>query len=188
MPLTVRPATPADVPIIVEFNRRLARETEDKALDPAIVDRRRRSRPRRPRRKGPYFLACDGARSSASCRSLRVERLAQRLVLVDPERLRAGRLPRPGRVPRPVRPCPPGRPGGRERGRHPAVRRARQSDRSGDLSPAGHERNAVLYDAGIVPIVELRACSHAVRERNVRLQRFSESCRSTGGPTAGTSG
>lgn len=33
----VRPAAPADAPIIVEYNRRLAAETEDKALDPAIL-------------------------------------------------------------------------------------------------------------------------------------------------------
>ena len=33
MPLAVRPATPADAPFIVEFNRLLAEESEGKALD-----------------------------------------------------------------------------------------------------------------------------------------------------------
>jgi len=34
----IRDAIPADRPAIVEFNRRLAIETEDKVLDPAILD------------------------------------------------------------------------------------------------------------------------------------------------------
>lgn len=33
MPLTIRPAVVADAPLIVEFNRRMAEETEGKALD-----------------------------------------------------------------------------------------------------------------------------------------------------------
>lgn len=37
MPPTVRAATPADAATVVEFNRRLALETEDKALDPATL-------------------------------------------------------------------------------------------------------------------------------------------------------
>lgn len=37
MPLTVRPARTADAPAIVEFNRRLAAETEGKTLDPAAL-------------------------------------------------------------------------------------------------------------------------------------------------------
>jgi ribosomal protein S18 acetylase RimI-like enzyme len=37
MPLSLRRAVPADAPTIVEFNRRLADETEGKALDPAIL-------------------------------------------------------------------------------------------------------------------------------------------------------
>jgi ribosomal protein S18 acetylase RimI-like enzyme len=37
MPLTVRRATSADVPIIVEYNRLMALETEDKVLDPAVL-------------------------------------------------------------------------------------------------------------------------------------------------------
>ena len=36
---TVRRALPADAPTIVEFNRRLALETEGKTLDPAILSR-----------------------------------------------------------------------------------------------------------------------------------------------------
>jgi GNAT superfamily N-acetyltransferase len=37
MPPTVRPASPADAPLLAEFNRRLARESEAKELDPAVV-------------------------------------------------------------------------------------------------------------------------------------------------------
>jgi GNAT superfamily N-acetyltransferase len=37
MALTVRRATPADAPVVAEFNSRLARETEGKALDPAAL-------------------------------------------------------------------------------------------------------------------------------------------------------
>src|SRR5207302_721115 len=61
MALTVRPATPADVPLIVEYNRRLARETEHKELDPATVAAGVAAVVADPERKGPYFLACDGA-------------------------------------------------------------------------------------------------------------------------------
>ena len=37
MPPTLRRATAADAPIIVEFNRRLAEESEGKVLDPAVL-------------------------------------------------------------------------------------------------------------------------------------------------------
>jgi GNAT superfamily N-acetyltransferase len=37
MALTIRRATPADVAVVVEFNRRLAEETEGKTLDPAVL-------------------------------------------------------------------------------------------------------------------------------------------------------
>jgi GNAT superfamily N-acetyltransferase len=37
MPLEVRPATPADAPVIVEFNRLLAEESEGKTLDLALL-------------------------------------------------------------------------------------------------------------------------------------------------------
>lgn len=39
MPLSIRRAGPADVPIVAEFNRRLAQETEGKSLDPVILTR-----------------------------------------------------------------------------------------------------------------------------------------------------
>ena len=60
MPLTVRTATPADVPVIAEYNRRLARETEHTELDPATVAAGIAAAVADPDRKGPYFLACDG--------------------------------------------------------------------------------------------------------------------------------
>jgi GNAT superfamily N-acetyltransferase len=60
MPLTVRPATPADVPILVEYNCRLARETEHTELNPATVAAGIRAALADPERKGPYYLACDG--------------------------------------------------------------------------------------------------------------------------------
>jgi GNAT superfamily N-acetyltransferase len=60
MPLTIRRAAPADVPVIVEYNRRLARETEAKELDPAVVAAGVRAALADPERKGPYYLACDG--------------------------------------------------------------------------------------------------------------------------------
>jgi ribosomal protein S18 acetylase RimI-like enzyme len=37
MPWTIRAATPADAPMVVEFNRRLAEESEGKVLDPAVL-------------------------------------------------------------------------------------------------------------------------------------------------------
>jgi GNAT superfamily N-acetyltransferase len=60
MPLTVRRATAADVPTVAEFNRRLARETEAKELDPAVVRAGVAAAVADPERKGPYHLACDG--------------------------------------------------------------------------------------------------------------------------------
>jgi ribosomal protein S18 acetylase RimI-like enzyme len=39
MSVTIRPARPADAPVVAEFNLRLARETEDKVLDPAVLAR-----------------------------------------------------------------------------------------------------------------------------------------------------
>ena len=35
--ITVRPATPADLAVIADYNTRLAAETEDKQLDPATI-------------------------------------------------------------------------------------------------------------------------------------------------------
>jgi ribosomal protein S18 acetylase RimI-like enzyme len=60
MPLIVRPATPEDVPVIAEYNRRLARETEHLDLDPATVTAGVAAAVADPQVKGPYFLACDG--------------------------------------------------------------------------------------------------------------------------------
>jgi len=60
MPLTVRPAAPADVPAIAEYNRRLARETEHTELDPATVTAGVAAAVADAPGKGPYFLACDG--------------------------------------------------------------------------------------------------------------------------------
>lgn len=37
MPLTVRNAVPSDTAVLVEYNRRMALETEGKALDPAVL-------------------------------------------------------------------------------------------------------------------------------------------------------
>jgi ribosomal protein S18 acetylase RimI-like enzyme len=37
MPVNVRPAVPSDAPVIAEFNRRLALETEALALEPAVL-------------------------------------------------------------------------------------------------------------------------------------------------------
>jgi GNAT superfamily N-acetyltransferase len=60
MPLTVRSATPADVPTIVDYNRRLARESEHLELDPVIVTAGVAAIVADPAGKGPYYLACDG--------------------------------------------------------------------------------------------------------------------------------
>jgi GNAT superfamily N-acetyltransferase len=59
MTLRVRPATPADVPVIVEYNCRLAWETEHKRLDPAVVTAGVTAAIPDPA-KGPYYLACAG--------------------------------------------------------------------------------------------------------------------------------
>lgn len=59
MPLTIRTATPADVPVIVDYNRRLARETEHKTLDPTTVSAGVAAAIADPITKGPYYLACD---------------------------------------------------------------------------------------------------------------------------------
>ena len=59
MPLTIRPATPADAPLIVEFNRLMALETESKTLDPAVLARGVAKVLADPH-KGHYFLAEDG--------------------------------------------------------------------------------------------------------------------------------
>jgi GNAT superfamily N-acetyltransferase len=60
MPITVRSASLADVPVIVEYNCRLARETEHTELDPAIVTAGVVAAVADSHQKGPYFLATDG--------------------------------------------------------------------------------------------------------------------------------
>ena len=56
MPLTVRRATPADAPTLVEFNCRLAQESERKTLDPAVVAAGVAAAFADPF-KGPYYVA-----------------------------------------------------------------------------------------------------------------------------------
>jgi GNAT superfamily N-acetyltransferase len=61
MPWTIRQGQMNDAPTIVEFNRRLAMETEDKVLDPAVLLAGVTAALEDPSRKGPYYLAVDGA-------------------------------------------------------------------------------------------------------------------------------
>ena len=56
MAIAVRSATPADLSTIVEFNRRMALETEDKSLDLEILTAGVRAVFADPS-KGPYYLA-----------------------------------------------------------------------------------------------------------------------------------
>jgi ribosomal protein S18 acetylase RimI-like enzyme len=60
MPWTIRQAGPADAPIIVDYNLRLAAETENKALDPARLAAGVAAALASPDRKGPYFVAVEG--------------------------------------------------------------------------------------------------------------------------------
>ena len=55
--ITIRPARPADVEIIAQFNRLLARETEGYELDPATIFSGVQAVLNDPR-KGRYLLAC----------------------------------------------------------------------------------------------------------------------------------
>ncbi len=59
MALAIRPATPADVPIIVEFNRCLAQESESKTLDPEVLKAGVTAALADPH-KALYFLAEEG--------------------------------------------------------------------------------------------------------------------------------
>jgi GNAT superfamily N-acetyltransferase len=61
MPLTIRPAVPADAPTVVEFNRLLALETENKVLDPEVLARGVAAILGDPKR-GWYFVADDKGR------------------------------------------------------------------------------------------------------------------------------
>jgi ribosomal protein S18 acetylase RimI-like enzyme len=58
MPLTIRPATHNDAPTIIEFNRRLAFESEGKSLDPALLTAGVAAILSDPA-KGVYFVAED---------------------------------------------------------------------------------------------------------------------------------
>ena len=60
MPLTIRRGTPADLATIVDFNRRLAEESEGKTLDLAVLRAGVVAALADPERKGPYFLAVEG--------------------------------------------------------------------------------------------------------------------------------
>ena len=80
MPLTIRRATPADAPTIVEFNRRLAEETEGKTLDPAVLAAGVAAGLADPD-KAPLLRRRGGGDVLGPADDhLRVERLAQRLV------------------------------------------------------------------------------------------------------------
>ena len=59
MPVTVRPAEHADLDTIVDFNQRMAAETEGKSLAPATIRQGVESVLLDPA-KGSYFLAVDG--------------------------------------------------------------------------------------------------------------------------------
>jgi ribosomal protein S18 acetylase RimI-like enzyme len=56
MTIEIRPATPADIAPVVEFNRLLALESEGKTLDPVVL-RRGVTSVLADRAKGLYFLA-----------------------------------------------------------------------------------------------------------------------------------
>ncbi len=56
MAFTIRRVTPADAPVIVEFNRRLAEESEGTTLDPVVVAAGVAAALADPH-KGPYFFA-----------------------------------------------------------------------------------------------------------------------------------
>jgi GNAT superfamily N-acetyltransferase len=60
MSWTIRQATPADTPTIVEFNRRLAEETEGMLLDLTVLAAGVAAALADPDAKGPYFLAVEG--------------------------------------------------------------------------------------------------------------------------------
>lgn len=62
MPWTIRRAETADAPAIVDFNLRLASESEGKALDPAVLAAGVAAALADPERKGPYYLAMEEGR------------------------------------------------------------------------------------------------------------------------------
>jgi len=60
-PIAVRPAAPSDIPTIVQFNAKLAEETEGLVLDPARLQNGVRAILDDPA-KGMYFIGEDGGR------------------------------------------------------------------------------------------------------------------------------
>jgi GNAT superfamily N-acetyltransferase len=60
MPPTIRRAGPTDAATVIDFNQRLARETEGKTLDPAVLAAGVAASLADPEVKGPYFLAVEG--------------------------------------------------------------------------------------------------------------------------------
>ncbi len=111
----VRPAAVDDLPVIVEYNRLLALETESKVLDPAVLKAGVACALADPDRLRYWVAELDGpvAAGRPGRRHPRVERLAQGLDLVVPERLRRRPVPRPGRLPHALPAHPrrgPGRP------------------------------------------------------------------------------
>lgn len=56
-PWTIRRATAADIPAIVAANLRLASESENKSLDPAVLTAGVTAGMADPDRKGPYYVA-----------------------------------------------------------------------------------------------------------------------------------
>ena len=88
MTVHIRPALPADIAILVEFNRRMAWETEQKTLAHDVLTRGVAAVFADPAR-GFYLLAEHYGRAGRAIDGYpRVERLAQRRFLVDSERLR----------------------------------------------------------------------------------------------------
>src|SRR5205823_7225998 len=61
MPFTIRSAKNSDIDQIIDFDCRLAQETEGKTLEPAVV-RAGVQAALSDRHKGPYYLAVDGER------------------------------------------------------------------------------------------------------------------------------
>jgi GNAT superfamily N-acetyltransferase len=59
MPITIRRGTPADIPIIVDFNSRLAQESEGKTLETPILTAGVAAA-MDDQSKGPYYLAVEG--------------------------------------------------------------------------------------------------------------------------------
>src|SRR5690606_30110776 len=121
----VRPAIPADRDVLVEFACAMARETEQRELDVATV------------RAGVEALLADPTRGRVPHADPRVERVAQRLPLVDPERLRRARAPPARLLPHAARARARARTRGGRRPRAAPLRRARQPSGAGHLPADG---------------------------------------------------